>query len=85
MAALRQALPHVLFLIPGFGTQGASAADTAPAFREDGLGAVVNSARGIIFAFEPDAPDWDAGVEAAARATIADLAGATAMGRLART
>ena len=53
MAALRQALPHVVFLVPGFGTQGGAAADTAAAFRRDGTGAVINSSRGIIASFAP--------------------------------
>jgi orotidine-5'-phosphate decarboxylase len=83
MARLRELLPEVFFLVPGFGAQGAGAADTAAAFRADGLGAVVNSSRGILFPFRPDEPAWEARVEAAARATIADLAGATPMGRLA--
>jgi orotidine-5'-phosphate decarboxylase len=71
LAALREALPDVLFLIPGFGAQGASAADTAAAFRPDGLGAIVNSSRGILFAYPPGAVDWEAGVLAATRSTVA--------------
>jgi orotidine-5'-phosphate decarboxylase len=82
LALLRQALPEALFLVPGFGAQGAGAADTAAAFRPDGLGAVVNSSRGILFPFRPEKVDWEASVETAARAAIAALAGATPMGRL---
>jgi orotidine-5'-phosphate decarboxylase len=82
LATLRQMLPEVPFLIPGFGAQGATAADTAAAFRPDGLGAVVNSSRGIIAAFPPVASDWEAAVVAATQATIAALAAATPMGRL---
>jgi orotidine-5'-phosphate decarboxylase len=82
LAAVRQLLPDVLFLVPGYGAQGATAADTAAAFRPDGLGAVVNSSRGIIAAFKPDEPDWEAAVEKATRATIDALAAATPMGRL---
>jgi orotidine-5'-phosphate decarboxylase len=74
MTALRRLLPEVIFLVPGFGAQGATAADTAGAFRPDGLGSVVNSSRGIIFAFDPADAAWEAGVEAATRATIAALA-----------
>ncbi len=55
LAELRAAMPEVPFLVPGFGTQGGTAADVADAFRPDGLGAVVNSARGILFPFAPDA------------------------------
>lgn len=49
-ALVRQALPHSWFLVPGYGAQGATAADVAVNFDRDGLGAIVNSARGIIFA-----------------------------------
>ncbi len=52
---LRQMLPGVPFLVPGYGAQGATAADVACCFDADGLGAVVNSSRGIIFAYEQDA------------------------------
>jgi orotidine-5'-phosphate decarboxylase len=45
LAELRAAMPGVLFLVPGYGTQGASAADVASAFDEEGLGAVVNNSR----------------------------------------
>jgi len=71
---LRQLLPEVIFLLPGFGTQGGTAADTVGAFRSDGLGAIVSSSRGILFPFAPDDPAWEDRVEAAARATIAALA-----------
>jgi orotidine-5'-phosphate decarboxylase len=67
LAALRSALPEVWFLVPGFGAQGGTAADVAPAFRADGLGAVVNSSRGVTFPFKPDDAGWEAVVEAAAR------------------
>jgi orotidine-5'-phosphate decarboxylase len=82
LAQVRQALPEALFLVPGFGAQGAGAADTAAAFRADGLGAVVNSSRGIIFAFAADQHDWEAAIEAATRKTIAVLAADTPMGKL---
>jgi orotidine-5'-phosphate decarboxylase len=81
LAAVRRALPDAWFLIPGFGAQGGTADDVAPAFREDGLGAVVNSSRGIIFAFPPAERAWEARVEAATRATIASLASAIGRGR----
>jgi orotidine-5'-phosphate decarboxylase len=82
LAEVRRVLPDAIFLVPGFGAQGASAADTAAAFRSDGLGAVVNSSRGILFPFAPTDRDWERKVEAAARATIAALASATPMGNL---
>jgi orotidine-5'-phosphate decarboxylase len=75
LTELRQALPEVVFLVPGFGAQGGTAADVRPAFRADGLGAVVNSSRGLMFPFKPDERNWEAKVEAAAKETIAALAG----------
>jgi len=50
--ALRSIMPHAYFLVPGFGAQGASAADVVSSFNDDGLGAVVNSSRDIIFAYK---------------------------------
>jgi orotidine-5'-phosphate decarboxylase len=82
LAALRQQIPQTIFLVPGYGAQGGSAADTAAAFRADGLGAVINSSRGIIACFKPDDATWEAKIEAATRAAIADLRRATPMGRL---
>jgi orotidine-5'-phosphate decarboxylase len=82
LAAVRQVLRDVVFLVPGYGTQGGTAADTAAAFRADGSGAVVNNARGILFPYHPDDPAWESRVEAAARTTIGELRQATPMGRL---
>jgi orotidine-5'-phosphate decarboxylase len=75
LAQLRQMLPEVIFLVPGFGAQGGAAADVLPAFRSDGLGAIVNSSRGITFPFKPDERAWESKIEAATKATIAALAG----------
>lgn len=74
LVRLRELLPEVVFLIPGYGAQGGSAADVMPAFRTDGLGAVVNSSRGIIGAFKPDDPHWEAAVEKATQTMIRELA-----------
>jgi len=82
LAALRQLIPQTIFLVPGYGAQGGSAGDTAAAFRDDGLGAVINSSRGIIASFKPDDPQWEAAIEAATKAAIADLKKATPMGNL---
>jgi orotidine-5'-phosphate decarboxylase len=49
-SALRAAMPQSWILVPGYGAQGGSAADTLPCFRQDGLGALVNSSRGVLFA-----------------------------------
>ena len=73
LATLRKLLPEVIFLVPGFGAQSGTAADVAPAFRPDGLGAVINSSRGILFPFRPDEQHWEARIEEAARNTISAL------------
>ncbi len=81
---VRALLPHVLFLIPGFGAQGASAAETAPGFCDNGLGAVVNSARGIIYAYLPGESAWEAAIATATRQTIQALRDGTPMSQLTR-
>jgi orotidine-5'-phosphate decarboxylase len=73
LALLRQALPEVLFLVPGFGAQGGSGEDVAAAFRPDGLGAIVNSSRAILFPCPPDEPAWEQHVEKATRDAVALL------------
>jgi orotidine-5'-phosphate decarboxylase len=82
LALIRRWLPNVLFLVPGYGAQGGSAADIAAAFRADGTGAIVNSSRGIIAAFHPDERRWEEAVEQATRAAIDDLGRDTPMGVL---
>jgi len=89
LAELRQRLPHAPLLVPGYGSQGGSAADTSAAFDADGLGAVINSSRGIIFAYkrkdlsERFSPlQWEDAIAAAAHEMINDLAKHTPAGRL---
>ena len=48
---LRKIMKKTFFLVPGYGAQGATAEDLAGCFNKDGLGAVVNSSRGIIAAY----------------------------------
>lgn len=73
LAALRAALPECWLLVPGYGAQGASAADVAAAVRPDGLGAIINSSRGITFPFRSDDLDWEARIEQATRETVTAL------------
>jgi orotidine-5'-phosphate decarboxylase len=84
LTELRQRMPHVPLLVPGYGSQGADASDVAGGFNDQGLGAIVNSSRAINFAhlrapyseqFSPD--QWEAAVAAATRDMIADLASHT--------
>ena len=49
---MRKAAPHTFFLVPGYGAQGGAADDVAPGFDEKGLGAIVNSSRGIMCAWQ---------------------------------
>ncbi|HLN63568.1 MAG TPA: orotidine-5'-phosphate decarboxylase [Symbiobacteriaceae bacterium] len=50
LARYRQEMPQALILVPGYGAQGGTGADVVHAFNADGLGAVVNASRSIIFA-----------------------------------
>ena len=51
---LRNLMPHTYFLVPGYGAQGGAAEDLKHCFNKDGLGAVVNSSRGIIAAYKQE-------------------------------
>jgi len=89
LAELRSAMPHTWFLVPGFGSQGGTAQDVAAAFDQRGLGAVVNSSRGIIFAHRRDEyrdrfgePRWQEAVDASTREMIAQLRAETPAGNL---
>lgn len=72
LSELRAAMPHAPLLVPGYGAQGGTAADCARAFDGAGEGAIVNSSRGITFAFAKGAhaqrfgeQRWRESVEAA--------------------
>ncbi len=51
---LRKIMPKAYILVPGYGAQGGKGADLVPFFNKDGLGAIVNSSRGIIAAWKQD-------------------------------
>ena len=51
---LRKVMPKTMILVPGYGAQGGTGADLVHYFNEDGLGAIVNSSRGIIAAYKKD-------------------------------
>ena len=76
----RKVMPKSFILVPGYGAQGGKAEDLVHFFNEDGLGAIVNSSRGIIAAFKQEAyskfgPEHFAEASrAAAEAMIADIA-----------
>ena len=52
---LRKIMPKSFILVPGYGAQGGKGADLVHFFNQDGLGAIVNSSRGIIAAYQQDA------------------------------
>lgn len=52
---LRSIMPNTFFLVPGYGAQGGKAEDLSVCFDKDGLGAIVNSSRGIIAAYQKEA------------------------------
>ena len=78
---LRELMPQQIFLVPGYGAQGATSADCAAAFKADGTGAIVNASRSVIFAHqraEYASLDWPRAIEAAARAFADDIRSAVA-------
>lgn len=67
---LRKIMPDSIILVPGYGAQGGGAQDLMNCFNDDGYGAVVNSSRGIIFAYEKyEDGDPEKFIEAAREAT----------------
>ena len=88
LAELRAAMPRSWFLVPGFGSQGAGARDVAGAFDAEGLGAIINNSRGIIFAHaKPQfahfgAAHWQDAVRAATEEMIDQLRTETPVGKL---
>lgn len=51
---LRKIMPKTFILVPGYGAQGGKAEDLVPYFNKDGLGAIINSSRGIIAAYKKE-------------------------------
>lgn len=52
LAEMRKKAPHTFFLVPGYGAQGGGANDAKNAFDKNGLGAIINSSRGIMCAWK---------------------------------
>lgn len=72
---LREIMPHAYILVPGYGAQGGKGKDLVNFFNKDGLGAIVNSSRGIIAAWKSDSYKEfsDGKVGEAARAAALDM------------
>ncbi len=73
---LRKIMPKTYILVPGYGAQGGKGKDLVHFFNEDGLGAIVNSSRGIIAAYKQEkyAKYGEAAFAEASRAAVEDMA-----------
>lgn len=74
-AALRKVMPKAYILVPGYGAQGGKGKDLKAFFNEDGLGAIVNSSRGIIAAYKSEqyASFTEEGFADASRQAVLDM------------
>lgn len=72
---LRKIMPRTFILVPGYGAQGGKGADLVHFFNEDGLGAIINSSRGIIAAYQQEkyAHCGEEGYAEAARMAVQDM------------
>ena len=70
LAEMRAQLPHTFFLVPGYGAQGGGAEGVAKAFDANGLGAIVNSSRGVMCAYRKEGCDEKDFAKAARREVI---------------
>ncbi len=68
---IRAKMPHTFLLVPGYGAQGGTAEDVRHAFHQGGKGAIVNSSRGIICAWQKTGKNGEDYQEAARNAAIA--------------
>jgi len=81
LARYRADMPQAIILVPGYGAQGGTGADCVYAFNADGLGAVVNASRSVIFAYEkpyglaPTPEQAQSAVAAAVEAMNTDING----------
>ena len=81
---LREIMPKSYILVPGYGAQGGQGKDLVHFFNKDGLGAIVNSSRGIIAAYKQEAyakfgpENFGDASRAAVEAMVADISGALA-------
>ncbi len=80
-ARLRKSMPQSIFLVPGYGAQGGTAADTRPYFRPDGTGAIIVGGRSVIYAYDRPGmgqdSDWKGAVRSACEAFAREIAALT--------
>ncbi len=69
LAKIRSLMPKSYFLIPGYGAQGGVASDVIVGFNDDGLGAVINSSRGIIYAYKK----YEKGIKESSRMAVIEM------------
>jgi orotidine-5'-phosphate decarboxylase len=78
--ALRQKFPNTWFLVPGYGSQGATAEDCLRFCNDDGMGALINASRSILYAYEKDeykeqfGDNWEKCIEQAVIDAKAEIA-----------
>jgi orotidine-5'-phosphate decarboxylase len=87
---LRAMMPHCLFMVPGWGAQGALPEDVAACFKSDGTGALVCASRSVIYAYDQEVAgmkyiemypsDWAKCIEQACKDFVADLAKVVTVG-----
>ena len=70
---LRALMPETIFLVPGFGAQGGTVEDVLPCFLPGGMGAIINSSRDVIFAYEKSDTHGEADYAAAAREKVQEM------------
>lgn len=70
---LRKIMPASIFLMPGYGAQGATAEDIVDSFDENGLGAIISSSSAINYAFPPEAHDFENYIGAKAKEMRDDI------------
>ncbi|MDR1290130.1 MAG: orotidine-5'-phosphate decarboxylase, partial [Planctomycetaceae bacterium] len=92
LAMLREILKSAWLLVPGFGSQGATAEDVAAAFDENGLGAIINNSRGLLYAYKNEPykskygeSKWETAVESATKDMIEQLKNKTTARKLIQT
>lgn len=66
---IRRLMPSSYFLIPGYGAQGGVASDVIGGFNQDGLGAIINSSRGIIYAYKK----YDKSIKESSRMAVIEM------------
>ena len=71
--ALRKIMPETIFLVPGFGAQGGTVEDVLPCFNEGGMGAIINSSRDVMFAYEKSEKFGPDDFAAAAREKVLEM------------